>query len=41
MSFNDYVPQQEDESQKLIIDQATGEVINDEAVVDFRKASVM
>lgn len=43
MSFNDFVDPQEqgEESKKLIVDQSTGEILNDNSVVDFRKASVM
>lgn len=43
MSFNDFVDPQEhgEESRKLIVDQSTGEILNDNSVVDFRKASVM
>ena len=43
MSFNDFVDTQErgEESKKLIVDQSTGEILNDNSVVDFRKASVM
>lgn len=43
MSFNDFVDPQEqgEESKKLIADQSTGEILNDNSVVDFRKASVM
>lgn len=40
MTFNDYV-QEQIESQKIIIDQSTGEVLNDDSVVDFRKTNVM
>lgn len=43
MSFNDFVDPQEqgEKSKKLIVDQSTGEILNDNSVVDFRKASVM
>lgn len=40
MSFDDIV-QQEYAAQKLVIDQSTGEVLNDDSVVDFRKSNVM